>query len=121
MEIVVHKLMVGDSVQYIAKTEKEIQSWVDSGLPEPICGRVDYVIISEVMNLPTVTGKPFIDKNDESIVHVEWQCPYCGQFNFTDLSKEDVSPALWFCENCEEARICLIHFGSNPLGKSSNQ
>ena len=110
--------MVGDSVQCIAKTEQEIQSWVDSGGLESICGRVDYMIISEEMDLPTVTGKLFVDKNDESIVHVEWQCPYCGQFNFTDLSEEEVSPALWFCEECRNGYFCLIHFGVNPLCKS---
>ena len=65
MRIVVYKLIVGGSVKCIAETEKEIQSWVDSGGLETICGRVDYVIISEEMNLPTITGKLFVDKNDD--------------------------------------------------------
>ena len=115
MEIVVHKLMVGNSVQYVAKTKKEIQAWVDSEGLESICGLVDYVIISEEMIFPEVTGMLFVDKNGENIVHVEWQCPYCGQFNFTDLSEEDMSPTLWFCENCVGGHLCLINFGSNPL------
>ena len=115
MEIVVYKLMVAGDVKCVAKTEKEIQFWVDSGGLEAIFGLVDYMIISEKMILPGVTGRFLVDKDDESIVHVEWQCPYCGQFNFTDLSEEEVSPALWFCENCSGGHLCLINFGANPL------
>jgi hypothetical protein len=106
MEMMVYKVMANGIFAYVCKTEKEALAWIKTG-SKALWGDAEYTIISQVMELPETTGKLFVD---EDTVHVEWRCPYCGDFHFTDLDTDEESPAFWLCETGTEECLCLVHF-----------
>lgn len=42
--------------------------------------------------------------------HVSWNCPACGGIHDTDVAKDEVSPALWWCERRAFDSMFLVHW-----------
>jgi len=55
------------------------------------------IILAAEEDILEIKGK--VIEPDSEYPHVEWQCPICGYRQYTDLLKEEISPALWFCEH----------------------
>lgn len=107
-----YKVLHNGQTRFISMTKEDANQFVEQDC-ELLLGDQKAIIRAVEEDILETKGK--VIEPDSEYPHVEWQCPICGYRQYADLLKEEISPALWFCEHGNrsehgEKKYFLVHF-----------
>ena len=107
MKITLYRVKANNETVGVFKKKHEAEAYAYDEYPDIFGHAVDGIVAS-IEVVPDVSGELLSGMGQ---LHVRWLCLFCGEYHDTDLTADDTSPALWFCErNGGSDCFCLVRF-----------
>lgn len=106
MKTAMYKVQVSGRTVSVSKSRMEAINWIERKC-EIMYGHKNAKIEYCEADILEVNGRVI---PGDGYPHVEWLCPACGEYHYTDISPSTQSPGLWYCETKTEKFLFLVSF-----------